>query len=300
MKKNNRWQDMQEGKEKYSAYLCSREWSVLKEAVKSRSKGWCERCTINPMDHVHHLTYERKYEERLEDLQACCKQCHEFIHAKSDADPALDRPIVLPWSGEAVKSFYLAGKITGTTWRETIVPDWSDENHSFSYHEAHHGSSDNYWSVVMDACDVLGVNLHYTGPWWKDTFCHGWSGDSTHPHGYGSCSEGRVELSKIESRRAEVSRAVQVAIQRADLVFAWIDSPDCYGTILEIGYARAMNKVVVVAFSEEFAATKAAHEMWLLTKWGYYIDDKTPEKAWNQFWKLVAFEQEAKDGAAVG
>jgi nucleoside 2-deoxyribosyltransferase len=91
-----------------------------------------------------------------------------------------------------------------------------------------------------------------------------------------------------------------VAIQRADLVFAWIDSPDCYGTILEIGYARAMNKVVVVAFSEEFAATKAAHEMWLLTKWGYYIDDKTPEKAWNQFWKLVAFEQEAKDGAAVG
>jgi hypothetical protein len=304
MKNNTRWWDMPEGKEKYSAYLCSREWSVLKEAVKSRSKGWCERCTINPMDHVHHLTYERKYQERLEDLEACCKQCHEFIHAKSDADPAQDRPIVLPWRGEVIKSFYLAGKITGTTWREMIVPDWSDENGSNSYYEAHYETRGSYcendWSVVMNACNVLGVNLHYTGPWWKDPFCHGWSGGSKHPHGYGSYLEERVELSEIDSRRVQVSDAVQVAIQRADLLFAWIDGPDCYGTILEIGYARAMDKAVVVAFSEEFASTEAAHEMWLLTKWGYYIEDKTPERAWNQFWKLVALEQEAKDGAAVG
>jgi hypothetical protein len=310
MKNNTRWWDMPEGKEKYSAYLCSREWSVLKEAVKSRSKGWCERCTINPMDHVHHLTYERKYEERLEDLQACCKQCHEFIHAKSDADPALDRPIVLPWRGESVKSFYLAGKITGTTWRETIVPDWSEENHSASYRNAHDWLSSltsfeesvpaNAWVVVRNVCNVHGANLHYTGPWWKDPLCHGSASDSMHPHGYSSCIERDFELSEIESRRVQVSDAVQVAIQRADLVFAWIDGPDCYGTILEIGYARAMDKAVVVAFSEEFASTKAAHEMWLLTKWGYYIEDESPQKAWNQFWKLVALEQEAKDGAAVG
>lgn len=30
------WKKMPEGKEKYAAYLCSREWSVLKEAVKSQ------------------------------------------------------------------------------------------------------------------------------------------------------------------------------------------------------------------------------------------------------------------------
>ena len=311
MKKNKRWHDMPEGKEKYSAYLCSREWSVLKEAVKSRSKGFCERCTINPMDHVHHLTYERKYQERLEDLQACCKQCHEFIHAKSDADPAQDRPIVLPWRGEVIKSFYLAGKITGTTWRDSIVPDWSEENHSRSYWEAYEeyesfktlseeDGSYKTWSVVLNACTACGVNLHYTGPWWKDQLGHGSSADSRHPHGYSQCVQGEIKSSEIESLRVEVSGAIQVAIQRADLVFAWIDGPDCYGTILEIGYARAMDKAVVVAFSEEFASTEAAHEMWLLTKWGYYIEDKTPEKAWNQFWKLVALEQEAKDGTPNG
>ena len=146
-------------------------------------------------------------------LEACCKQCHEFIHAKSDADPALDRPIVLPWRGEAVKSFYLAGKITGTTWRETIVPKWSEENGSNSYYEAHyetHGRyCENAWSVVMDACNVLGANLHYTGPWWKDQSCHGWAGASRHPHGYGSGFEGDVDLSEIDSRRVQVSDAVQ-------------------------------------------------------------------------------------------
>jgi hypothetical protein len=38
----------------------------------------------------------------------------------------------------------------------------------------------------------------------------------------------------------------------------------------------------------------------LLTKWGYYIEDKTPERAWNRFWKPVALEQEAKDGTPNG
>jgi nucleoside 2-deoxyribosyltransferase len=300
-----RWQDMPEGKRKYSAYLCSREWSVLKEAVKARSGGICERCLVNPSDHVHHLTYERKYAERLEDLQDCCKQCHEFIHAKSDYDPADERPIVLPWRGEIVKSFYLAGKITGTTWRDEIVSGWSEENHrDAAYCQAFIDYDECLrWAIVPNACAACGVNLHYTGPWWKDTKGlnggHGSSSKSEHPHGYFLADNSVEEFyqfarlpehSDIHAARTEVSQAVQSAIEAADLVFAWIDGPDCYGTILEIGYARAMGKAVVVAFSEDFASTKAAHEMWLLTKWGYYLEDKTPKEAWEQFWRLAESE----------
>jgi hypothetical protein len=40
------------------------------------------------MDCVHHLTYARKYEERLEDLAGWCNACHEFTHWKTDVDPA--------------------------------------------------------------------------------------------------------------------------------------------------------------------------------------------------------------------
>lgn len=57
-------------KERYQQYLCSREWAVLKEQVHKRSGGICERCGFHPLDRVHHLTYARKYKERLEDLVA--------------------------------------------------------------------------------------------------------------------------------------------------------------------------------------------------------------------------------------
>lgn len=282
---------MAEGKEKYAAYLCSREWSVLKETVKHRSRGVCERCTVNPMDHVHHLTYERKYGERLEDLQACCKQCHEFIHAKSELDPALDRPAVLPWCKTRVKFFYLAGKITRTTWRETIVGEWSFENHSWSYGQAYFDyEEDGTWAIVPHACKVLdSISLHYTGPWWRDDFCHGQSNDSGFPHGYSSVGQPLKE----ESDKKQIANAVSKAIRDSDMLFAWVDSHDCYGTLLEIGYARGLGKTVVVVFSD----TIDSRELWLARAAATYsLTAKTPRDGWDEFWRLVAFEQMSPTG----
>lgn len=82
------WRTIKDDREKYAAYLCSREWSELKKAVHERSGGTCERCLILPANQVHHLTYIRKYSEELGDLQHVCKFCHDFVHAFSDFDPA--------------------------------------------------------------------------------------------------------------------------------------------------------------------------------------------------------------------
>lgn len=82
-----RWQDIENEKEKYAAYLCSREWCEKREAVRERAKDKCERCHVLPMNACHHLTYKRKYNEQLEDLQAICTQCHEFTHGKIAFDP---------------------------------------------------------------------------------------------------------------------------------------------------------------------------------------------------------------------
>ena len=90
------WRLIENEKEKYAAYLCSREWSVKKEAVKERSRGICERCNVLPGNAVHHLTYERKYNESIEDLQNNCNACHDFTHAKSDFDPSRYY-VVLRW-----------------------------------------------------------------------------------------------------------------------------------------------------------------------------------------------------------
>jgi hypothetical protein len=75
-------------KSDYHKYLASREWALLKEKVKERSKGRCERCANMDYSHTHHLTYERLGREKLEDLQGVCAPCHEFLSAKSHSDPA--------------------------------------------------------------------------------------------------------------------------------------------------------------------------------------------------------------------
>lgn len=90
------WRDIPgDSKEKYSLYLCSREWAEKREEVRRRSDGICERCFYNPMDACRHLTYERKYCEELDDLQAICSGCHNFTHGKSDEDPARGRVVAL-------------------------------------------------------------------------------------------------------------------------------------------------------------------------------------------------------------
>jgi hypothetical protein len=72
----------------YKEYLASREWAVLREKVRERSNNKCERCREAPQEAVHHLTYERIGHELLEDLQAVCNSCHEFVSGKRDTDPA--------------------------------------------------------------------------------------------------------------------------------------------------------------------------------------------------------------------
>jgi hypothetical protein len=75
------------------------------------------------------------------------------------------------------------------------------------------------------------------------------------------------------------------------MVFAWINSADCYGTIFEIGLAKALNKVVVVAVDEAFKSK--ASDMWLAFDGCYCVDGTCPLNAWDHFWDLVAFEDDS-------
>lgn len=91
----------------YKKYLASREWALKREAVRKRSGNKCERCGLNPQEAVHHLTYTNVGNEPLEDLQAVCNPCHEFLSGKSDIDP---KPYKYP-AEEAAEEWeaYVAG-----------------------------------------------------------------------------------------------------------------------------------------------------------------------------------------------
>lgn len=71
----------------YKRYLASREWAVLKEQVRERSRGHCEHCLVGSYEDTHHVTYARIGHEELSDLAAVCRPCHEFLSGKSDRNP---------------------------------------------------------------------------------------------------------------------------------------------------------------------------------------------------------------------
>lgn len=282
------WRATSGEREKYQAYLCSREWGVKKEAVRKRAGGICERCNANQMDHVHHLTYARKYQEELGDLRALCKPCHDFAHGRASYDPAADGRVRI--GGLFAKTFYLAGRITKTRWRDEIVDGWSFENHSQSNQLAMAGyyhCGRKLWHVVHGAAKAGDIFLDYAGPWWSPVNGgHGDVIDFASPHAYelDQSRYGEEPPTGVATKPPpfeEIRRNIDAAIDRSDLVFAWIDSVDCFGTLVELGIASAKGKAVIVAFSESLPA----REFWLAASYAHrVVVAKTAGEAWIKAW----------------
>lgn len=218
----------------YQRYLASREWAQRREAVRERSGGRCERCLTNTMQAVHHLTYANLGNEPLTDLVAICNPCHEYLSAKRQDDPIT-----------AGVKVYLAGKITRNPWRnELMVTD-----HKGRLNGPDFCSPANF--ILEDrACEdwptaerALAGGFDFVGPWFVDTRGgHQSVTDETHgtpPAG----DHGALDRQGIIIRCRE-------AIDRADIVFAWIDTPGVHGTLWELGYASAQSKITAIALPQ--------------------------------------------------
>jgi 5-methylcytosine-specific restriction endonuclease McrA len=71
----------------YHRYMNSRCWRIRRLLCFRRARWRCESCGAGCcMLHAHHLTYERLGNEKNEDLQALCMECHERVHRKKDLD----------------------------------------------------------------------------------------------------------------------------------------------------------------------------------------------------------------------
>jgi hypothetical protein len=69
------------------AYYASHAWNVRKQAVAARCNGKCERCQHGKFQILHHLTYQHFGREYMNELQSLCRDCHGYLHGKSDYDP---------------------------------------------------------------------------------------------------------------------------------------------------------------------------------------------------------------------
>lgn len=81
----NRVSSLQGYKEAYkTVYLTSQHWKSLRLKVLNRDKHTCQTCNTKQHLQVHHLTYERLFQEDVSDLVTLCKGCHEATHASGD------------------------------------------------------------------------------------------------------------------------------------------------------------------------------------------------------------------------
>jgi 5-methylcytosine-specific restriction endonuclease McrA len=66
----------------YLAYLRSQKWLRLRNLVLQRDRGLCRGCLQNMATEVHHLNYDRVYEELAFDLISLCEDCHDRAHGR--------------------------------------------------------------------------------------------------------------------------------------------------------------------------------------------------------------------------
>lgn len=64
----------------YQHYLTTVHWEKTRARKVAQVNYKCEKCSRTSGLEVHHLTYARLGEERLEDLQVLCPVCHRKAH----------------------------------------------------------------------------------------------------------------------------------------------------------------------------------------------------------------------------
>jgi len=158
-----------------------------------------------------------------------------------------------------VPNIYLAGKIRKHCWRHGLVSGL--RNHTWNDGE------------------LPQENFVYVGPFFVGCDHGCFHGESTHgvvATSESTACEGRDVLAEFNGHRLEITNLCLGAIVKADLLFCYIDSNDCFGTIFEIGYAFAHNVPIVIVFKPGIAS-ETNNDFWFLcakANWVVYNVDE--------------------------
>lgn len=137
---------------------------------------------------------------------------------------------------------YLAGKIARGDWRHKLaVVDL-----------------DNGEDATWEPTPMRWAHLECVGPFFigaRHGLAHG-----PGTHGVNTGGDIGYGVNFSPSQRETVRRCFK-AIDSADVVFAWVDDPTAHGTLVEIGYAKAKSKRVVVA-THPHIRSEVRDDMW--------------------------------------
>lgn len=94
----------------YKRYLNTKKWKDKRIELFNIRGEKCEKCGSKNDLHIHHLTYENIFNEKLEDLQILCKFCHKAEHNgrfNKKKDKKTQRDIL-----QKIKEKYMNGSYT--------------------------------------------------------------------------------------------------------------------------------------------------------------------------------------------
>ena len=80
----------------------------------------------------------------------------------------------------------------------------------------------------------------------------------------------RPSKSELDLHQKAVVQRCRSAIHQADIVFCFIESLDCFGTIAEIERAHILGKCVVIAFAPGIARPDV-NDMWFVCSDAYSV-----------------------------
>lgn len=211
---------------------------------------------------------------------------------------------IMSVGAERLPRVYMAGKIAKGDWRHTLVGP-SLRNASLTL--------DRTTETIRPIDPVTVGGFEYAGPFFlgDDHGCfHG-----PHSHGFGLLhwpsgeGSGLVDDRLMDAlhpdrpdwwfheRRNLISRSCLQQVTSADVVFAWIDQYDAYGTLVELGYAAAKGIPTYVNFNLMYdrpghgpdSPTSVWNDWWFAEQVAASADmDVDAEAAWRSFvtwWK---------------
>mgnify|MGYP006440862837 CR=1 FL=1 len=172
---------------------------------------------------------------------------------------------------------YLAGKFKGVTefdytsthnWRDDILACHSIKDTTDTENDLDHSSNQKEWKVRKNG---IADGINCTGPFFV--------GDHRVPvinnHGWDEFSN------NLHKANNNVFNLCKHAIDKSDVLFAWINSSDCHGTLVEIGYAYQRVKHLVVVYSTK----QLSKDVWFPSQFaGITFICDNPRMA---FWKAM-------------
>ena len=144
---------------------------------------------------------------------------------------------------ENLPKVYLAGTIRAGCWRHNLIPELGN------YH----------WSIGTLTQD----KFIYIGPFFAGYDHAYYHSANTHGNGNGCSPDLDIE------RRIE-ARLCRQAVDKADLVYCYIDAAPCYGTIAEIERAHIQGTRVVIAFAPGLASPEN-NDLWFVCEGAYNV-----------------------------